>query len=181
MKSNYVTARLPSETFDKLKAAATEQGLGHSVYARRMIEAVLDATPEPKLHKPRLRPVRKVTIGVDAETLGVLVIEAKAEQVAISTWAGAVLAARCKKAPRPVERERRMISLSFHQLAGMARNINQMAKAMNRGILTGIDKTPAMKELEQLREEVQSLRLDLRNYAAGRYVFQTALNKQDAD
>jgi hypothetical protein len=178
MKSKSISASLPIETFDHLKAMANDRGVGHSVFARQIIEAALGEIPKQSVSKRRIRPIKKVTIGVDAEILTGLEREAKSEGVAVSTWAASILAARYREAPQPVKRERHLIQKAFFQLVGVGRNLNQMTYAMSRGILMGEAREPTRQEIASLRKEMQEIREDLRCYASGRYDFQTTFQQK---
>lgn len=164
--------RLSPETMTRLKAAATEQGVTVSEFLRLLVAHVTeDVSPERK-PVSKARREGKLTVRIPLDARNALGREAKEQGVAPSTWAANVLTARLRSAPQPVKRERRLITKAFFQLMGIGRNLNQMAYAMNKGILVGEDRSRKVGELRQLQAEVEALRSELRTYASGRYKFQ---------
>ncbi|WP_143520748.1 plasmid mobilization relaxosome protein MobC, partial [Puniceibacterium antarcticum] len=79
-----------------------------------------------------------------------------------------------RQAPQAVGRERRGIQKAFRQLRGLAVNVNQIAYALNRGVLTGAGADLTHAEVAALRDEVAVLRKALSAYAGGRFRFQTS-------
>uniref|UniRef100_A4X0N9 Bacterial mobilisation domain-containing protein n=1 Tax=Cereibacter sphaeroides (strain ATCC 17025 / ATH 2.4.3) TaxID=349102 RepID=A4X0N9_CERS5 len=173
-KSVVVHARVPPEIRARLEGLAAEAGVHVSGVLRALIEdAVRDTSTQkaPPLLS-RARREGKVTVRLAADVRDRLEREAKGQGVSLSTWAAAVIGARARHAPQPVPSERRTIQAAFRQLRGLAVNVNQIAYALNRGVLTGAAAELTREEVTALRQDVSALRDVLRTYAAGRLSFQ---------
>lgn len=173
-KSVVVHARVPPEIRARLEGLAVEAGLHLSGVLRALIDdAVRDASQAKAAPLPsRARREGKVTVRLAADVRDGLEREAKGQGVSLSTWTAAVIGARARHAPQPVPSERRTIQAAFRQLRGLAVNVNQIAYALNRGVLTGAGAELTREEVAALRQDVSALREVLRAYAAGRLSFQ---------
>lgn len=173
-KSVVVHARVPPEIRARLEGLAAEGDVHVSGVLRALIEdAVRDTSTQkaPPLLS-RARREGKVTVRLASDVRDGLEREAKGQGVSLSTWAAAVIGARARHAPQPVPSERRTIQAAFRQLRGLAVNVNQIAYALNRGVLTGAGAELTREEVTALRQDVSALREVLRTYAAGRLSFQ---------
>ena len=174
-KTALIQTRVSPPVREQLEALALSEGMTVSALLRLMVEQVTEgAEPpvEPPVWPGKTRREGKVTVRLPKDVRASLAAEAKAQGVATSTWAAAIIAARIRCAPQPVKSERRVIQRAFVQLQGLATNVNQMAKAMNRGVFTGSNYAPSRDELNEVREGVGRLRADLRKYAEGKLSFQ---------
>ncbi|WP_236045354.1 MULTISPECIES: plasmid mobilization relaxosome protein MobC [Pseudooceanicola] len=75
--------------------------------------------------------------------------------------------------------ERRGVRAAYRQLRGLAVNANQIAHALNRGVLTGAGAELTKAEVERLRADISDLRKALSTYAEGRFKVQAGLGDDD--
>lgn len=173
-KSAVVHARVSPEIRSRLEGLAAEAGVNISGVLRILIESATKNGPGggPASLPSKGRREGKVTVRLPAEVRDGLEREAKGQGVSLSTWAAAVISARTRRAPQPIPSERRTIQRAFRQLRGLAVNVNQIAYALNRGVLTGAGAALTREEVAALRHDVAALREVLRTYAEGRLSFQ---------
>ena len=119
-----------------------------------------------------------MTVRLAADVRQDLEEEAQSQGVTASTWAAALLSARMRNAPQMVAGERRGVRAAYRQLRGLAVNANQIAYALNRGVLTGAGAELTKAEVEILRQDVAKLRMALSVYAEGRFRFQSGEDDQ---
>lgn len=167
---------LPPERHAQLEALAASEGQTVSVLLGRLIGLVLDedeTAPPPSRPLTRARREGKVTVRLAADVKQELEEEARSQGVTASTWAAALLSARMRNAPQMVSGERRGVRAAYRQLRGLAVNANQIAYALNRGVLTGAGADLTKAEVEGLRQDIANLRRALSVYAEGRFQFQS--------
>lgn len=176
IKSALVKTRVPPDVRARLEAVAADADLSVSAVLRLLINnAVQGQEPMAQPDRPPTKARRKgkVTVRLTADVREALEKEARSQGVTISTWAAALLAARMRQAPQPIQGERRAIQKAYRQLRGLSVNVNQIAYALNRGVLTGSGAELTRKEVLELRSEIAELRQSLSFYAAGRFSFQS--------
>jgi hypothetical protein len=172
---------LPPDRHAQLAALAASEGQTVSVLLGRLISLALDgdeAAPPPSRPTSRARREGKVTVRLAADVRQDLEEEAQSQGVTASTWAAALLSARMRNAPQMVAGERRGVRAAYRQLRGLAVNANQIAYALNRGVLTGAGAELTKAEVEILRQDVAKLRMALSVYAEGRFRFQSGEDDQ---
>jgi hypothetical protein len=172
---------LPPDRHAQLAALAASEGQTVSVLLGRLISLALDgdeAAPPPSRPTSRARREGKVTVRLAADVRQDLEEEARSQDVTASTWAAALLSARMRNAPQMVAGERRGVRAAYRQLRGLAVNANQIAYALNRGVLTGAGAELTKAEVEILRQDVAKLRMALSVYAEGRFRFQSGEDDQ---
>lgn len=172
-KSELLRTRVSPASKLRFQAVAAEHDLSPSEFLRQVIETVSGAVEAPDRMPTKALREGKVTVRLGEGVRLKLEREAKTQHVPTSTWAARLLTARMRSAPQPVQGERKPIQHAFRQLRGMATNLNQIATVMNRGVFTGESYAPTKGELEDLRRDVQALRLELAKYAGGRFTFQS--------
>ncbi|EAU44335.1 hypothetical protein R2601_07443 [Salipiger bermudensis HTCC2601] len=172
---------LPPDRHAQLAALAASEGQTVSVLLGRLIGLALDgdeAAAPPSRPTSRARREGKVTVRLAADVRQDLEEEARSQGVTASTWAAALLSARMRNAPQMVAGERRGVRAAYRQLRGLAVNANQIAYALNRGVLTGAGADLTKAEVEILRQDVAKLRMALSVYAEGRFRFQSGEDDQ---
>ena len=172
---------LPPDRHAQLAALAASEGQTVSVLLGRLISLALDgdeAAPPPSRPTSRARREGKVTVRLAADVRQDLEEEAQSQGVTASTWAAALLSARMRNAPQMVAGERRGVRAAYRQLRGLAVNANQIAYALNRGVLTGAGAELTKAEVEILRQDVAKVRMALSVYAEGRFRFQSGEDDQ---
>ena len=172
---------LPPDRHAQLAALAASEGQTVSVLLGRLIGLALDgdeAAPPPSPPTSRARREGKVTVRLAADVRQELEEEARSQGVTASTWAAALLSARMRNAPQMVVGERRGVRAAYRQLRGLAVNANQIAYALNRGVLMGAGADLTKAEVEGLRQDVAKLRMALSVYAEGRFRFQSGEGEQ---
>lgn len=172
---------LPPERHAQLEALAASEGQAVSVLLGRLIDLALDgeeAPVQPRRPLSRARREGKVTVRLAADVRQELEEEARSQGVTASTWAAVLLSARMRNAPQMVSGERRGVRAAYRQLRGLAVNANQIAYALNRGVLTGAGADLTKAEVEGLRQDIAKLRMALSVYAEGRFQFQSGEGEQ---
>ncbi|WP_227272027.1 plasmid mobilization relaxosome protein MobC [Roseobacter weihaiensis] len=127
---------------------------------------------KPEAEQQAVRREAKVTVRLPVDALERLDEEARKMRVPTSTWAAKVLTAKARMAPQPVRHHRAMIQKAFKQVRGLATNVNQMARQMNRGVFTGDAYAPTKLELVRVSEGISAARADLRRFASGLYALE---------
>ena len=167
---------LPPERHAQLAALAASEGQTVSILLGRLIALALEgdeAAPPPSRPTSRARREGKVTVRLAADVRQELEEEARSQGVTASTWAAALLSARMRNAPQMVSGEKQGVRAAYRQLRGLAVNANQIAYALNRGVLTGAGANLTKAEVEGLRQDIAQLRMALSAYAEGRFQFQS--------
>lgn len=180
-KSALVQTRVPPEVRAKLEAVAGEAGLTVSGLLRLLIDNVVSEkeAPAPKSLPSKSRREGKVTSRLPRGVREKLEEEAKERGVTVSTWVGSMLQARYRRAPQPLPSDRALIQRAFRNLRGVAVNINQIAYALNRGVLTGAGAELTADELRGLSAQIAAARKELGSLAAGRYEAQVLTAEGD--
>lgn len=174
-RSSLLQTRVPPDLRAQLEAVAADAGLTPSSLLRLLIENAVageDPPAEPAGRRSRARREGKVTVRLATDVQTDLEIEAKGQGLTVSTWAAALLSARMRSAPQLAKSQRRQTLRGFRQLHGMAVNVNQIAQALNRGVLTEAGAELTAQEVRRLNDEVARLRQELRLFASGQYKFQ---------
>lgn len=173
LKSKLIALRLTPSQNDGLKAKAEAEGMTVSAYLVRFVNhALADSQPTAPSVTEKVRGTVKVTARLPPDAYNYLVSEAAQQGAPVSTWVTALLCARSRSAPQLVPATRRTAFSLFKQVRGMSVNINQIAHAVNKGVLTGAGAELSAKELTALRAEVEALRKELTALAAGQMKFQ---------
>lgn len=174
---------LSPERHAQLEAVAAAEGQTVSAFLGRLIDLVLEAedVPEPFKFPSQSRRDGKVTVRLPLGVRGKLEKEAKARGVPDSTWVASMLNARYRRATQPLPPDRTMIQRGFRNLRGVAVNINQIAYALNRGVLTGAHAELTADELRDLSAQIHAARLELRSFARGHYEAQTLKAEGDEE
>ncbi|WP_434286250.1 MobC family plasmid mobilization relaxosome protein [Celeribacter sp. SCSIO 80788] len=182
-KTALVQTRVPPEIRAKLEAVAGEAGLTVSGLLRLLIDNVVskEEAPTPKSLPSKSRREGKVTARLPRGVREDLEAEAKRQGVTASSWVAAILQTRYRKAPYMLDSERRGTRRALRQLRGLSVNVNQIAHALNRGLLTGAGAELTRDELMKFRDDVADLRKALSAYAGGRYKVLTATWEGDDD
>ncbi|MBU2889098.1 plasmid mobilization relaxosome protein MobC [Celeribacter halophilus] len=172
-KTSLVQTRVSPEVRAKLEAVAGEAGLTVSGLLRLMIDNVVgDDTPEPFKFPSQSRREGKVTVRLPLGVRGKLEEEAKAQGVPVSTWVATMLKARYRRSMQPLPSERRKFMRVFRKISGVAVNANQIARAMNKAVLTSSEFDLNAAELRALSDVLKGVRRDVRNVASGVYDYQ---------
>lgn len=177
-KSDIVKARVPPEVRAKLETVAEEAGLTVSGLLRVLINGVVDGVEAPTAMPSRSRREGKLTARLPLDVRQKIEDEARSQGVTASTWVSILLSARMRNAPQMVSGERRGVRAAYRQLRGLAVNTNQIAHALNRGVLTGSGANLAKAEVEGLRQDIEQLRRALSAYAEGRFQFQSGQGEE---
>lgn len=167
-----LSCEIVEEKAQRFRALAKSGGLTPTDLLRRAVDAYLDDAPEDAKPVGTSRREAKVTVRLDDACMANLDADAAQMGVTPSTWAATILMAKFREAPQPTKPERAAIQKAFRQLFGMGTNINQMALAMNRGLLRGRSVLPTLDELMKLRQQLEQLEDQLAEYAAGKFKVQ---------
>ncbi len=175
-KKKLLKAYLPPEQADRFAAICAAEGLSASSVVRLLIDDFVgrQEAPAPKSLPSKSRREGKVTARLPRDVREDLEAEAKRNGVAASSWVAAILQTRYRKAPYMLNSERRGARHALRQLRGLSVNVNQIAYALNRGVLTGAGAELTRDELMKFRDDVADLRKALNAYAGGRYKVLTA-------
>lgn len=172
-KTKMVGTLVTPEKLEAVKAQAMGAGLSVSAYVGRLIERDLSGKVGSEgVAVDRSKGGSKITVRLPLDAHAFLTCEALEQGAPVSTWVTALLCARSRSAPQLVPATRRRAFSLFKQVRGMSVNINQIAHAVNKGVLTGAGAELSAKELKDLRAEVEALRKELTALAAGQMKFQ---------
>jgi predicted HicB family RNase H-like nuclease len=170
-KKKLVKAYIPPHQADRFAAFCAAEGLSASSVVRLLIDDFLgrQEADEPFKFPSQSRREGKVTVRLPLGVRGKLEEEAKARGVPDSTWVASMLNARYRRATQPLPPDRTMIQRGFRNLRGVAININQIAYALNRAVLTGAHAELTAHELREFSAQIHAARLELRAFARGHY------------
>lgn len=172
-KKTRLLFELDEDKGQRFRALAKAHGSNASALLRDAVDAYLGELSEQKDVEAAVRREAKVTVRLPADALAELDGQAREMRVPTSTWAAKVLTAKARGTPQPLKPQKRMVRAALIQLRGMATNVNQMARLMNKAVYSGSDYAPSRAELHQVAKGVADARTDLAAFAAGLFSLQT--------
>jgi len=132
-----IVARVPAETKQRFADVARHHGVSESVLLRRLVDAALLTAVVPQT--PELAPVEpatlsgKISVRLRPDDLTLLRERAKARQMPTGTYVALLVRSHLRNlSPLPAE-ELKALRCSVAELGAIGRNLNQIARALNRG------------------------------------------------
>lgn len=174
--NSLIAARVTADTKQRFAATAHQQGLSESTLLKRCVDAaLLTASALPPRTPDVVEPVgrdARVCVRLRADDMLLLRERCAAREMPSSTYASFLLRAHLRAlTPLPVA-ELAALKSAVAELGAIGRNINQIARAVNRGAAP-IGPTPAqlqsiMRALWGLRGHVKELvRANLASWSQG--------------
>ena len=169
-----IACRVTSETKARVRRLAERDGITESTLLRQLLEVVLRTAgfddPPPMTVPDKVNRDARVNVRLEPEDWRLLRERARARGMASATYLSYVAQRHLRgTAPLP-KAEYNLLKQSVDQLAALGRNLNQIARAMNRGdrpVAPGRAEVVAMlKVSESLRDHFRGL-LDANNRSWG--------------
>ncbi len=171
-----IAARVTADTKQRFAAVARQQGLSESTLLKRCVDTALSFAGALPSHVPEpVEPVgrdARVCVRLQADDMLLLRERSAAREMPASTYVSFLLRAHLRSlTPLPVA-ELAALKSAVAELGAIGRNINQIARAVNRGETpTG----PKLAELQGilralyvLRDHIKALiRVNLANWSNG--------------
>jgi hypothetical protein len=133
----FVQCRVTSETKDRFARAAQLQGISESALLKRFIEATVVATDgmikEREVPEEPVGKGGRLSVRLQADDLIMLRQRAAVRDMPASTYVSFLIRSHLRNvAPMPIA-ELTALKQSIGEIGAIGRNINQIARAMNRG------------------------------------------------
>jgi hypothetical protein len=161
----YIAARVPSDTKAKFATVARHHGVSESVLLRRLVEGALVAAAAVSTLQPEpVEPVAasgKISVRLPRDDLLLLRERAQARQIPTATYVSLLVRSHLRNLqPLPTE-ELQALNRSIAEVGVVGRNLNQIARSLNRGEPsagpTRADLEVLLRLLSALRDHIKSL------------------------
>ena len=168
--STHLMTWIPRETKDRFAHLAHEQGFSESAYLKRLVDASIAraggiARQWPEGVDPVL-PSGRLSIRLRSDDLLVLRERAKARDMPTSTYASYLIRSHLRNlAPLPAELA--AFKRSIAEVGAIGRNLNQIARAVNRGEAPN---GPSRGDLQALLRALTGLRDHMKALVAANLV-----------
>ena len=161
----YIAARLPSDTKAKFAAVARHHGVSESALLRRLVEsALVTAVAVNTLQPEPVEPVAasgKISVRLRPDDLLLLRERAKLRQLRTATYVSLLVRSHLRNLPPLPTQELQALNRSIAEVGAVGRNLNQIARAVNRGKTsagpTEADLELLVRLLSALRDHIKSL------------------------
>jgi len=161
----YIAARVPSDTKVKFAAVARHHGISESVLLRRLVEgALVTAAVVNTLQPEPVEPVAhsgKISVRLRPDALLLLRERAKARQMRTATYVALLVRSHLVNRPPLPTQELQALERSIAEVGTVGRNLNQIARSLNRGEdsagPTKGDLQALARALSVLRDQTKSL------------------------
>ena len=165
LADSYITARVPSDTKERFAAVARHQGVSESILLRRLVEAALAAVASVKV--PEIEPVEpvalsgKISVRLRPDDLVLIRERAAARAMPTATYVALLIRSHLRNiSPLPTE-ELKALKRSIAEVGAIGRNLNQIARSVNRGeAAVGLSKTDLQtlfRAFTTLRDQLKKL------------------------
>lgn len=155
----FITCRVTSETKARLRALADREGTNESAIVKRLLHDALRSL-SPCADSSPVRPVRverreRVCVRIGSEDRRLLRKRATARGLASGMYVALLVRAHLQgRAPLP-RAEYLALREAVLELRAIGRNLNQIARALNRGAYA---ETPGRAEVDAILKVVEELR-----------------------
>jgi hypothetical protein len=154
-----IACRVSLETKDRVRRVADREGITESALLRQLVEVMLrkaDSDGAPVLTPPeRVNRDARLNLRLEPQDWRLLKERSKARCMASATYASLALRSHLRGgAPLP-KAEYLALTRSIEGLAAVGRNLNQMARALNRG---GRTEVPGRQEVMTMLKVAEGLR-----------------------
>jgi hypothetical protein len=155
----FITCRVTSETKAQLRALADRDGTNESAIVKQLLhDALRTLTPcvdSSRVMPPRVERRERVCVRVGSEDRRLLKERASARGLASGTYVAFLVRAHLQgRAPLP-RAEYLALRESVLELKAIGRNLNQIARTLNRGAYA---ETPGRAEVDAILKVVNELR-----------------------
>jgi len=159
----FIHCRVAPEIKAALRAAAEREHLNESALIKQLLIGLtrLGSSPEARALVASPPPPRdaRLYVRLDPSDRSLLREQAAARGMATATYVAVLLRAQLRNlAPLPRE-ELQALKAAVSQLGAVGRNLNQIARAMNRG---GLVSGPDRKEMIEMLEACEGIRRDVK-------------------
>lgn len=156
---SYITARVPSDTKERFATVARCHGVSESVLLRRLVEGALVtaaalSTPEPEPVAP-VAASGKISVRLRPGDLLLLRERATARHMPTATYVSLLIRSHLRNLPPLPTEELQALNRSIAEVGAVGRNLNQIARALNRGEDTS---GPSRVDLQSLLRALTSVR-----------------------
>ena len=161
----FIAARVPSATKDRLRSLAAKRGLSESALLKDLLDLTLGgpAVPASDDAEPVARVARgaRLYVRLRPDDQLLLAERAAARRMAAATYVSVLVRAHLRHlAPLPHD-ELRALNRVVAELGAIGRNLNQIARVTHQGALAtgphGWDVLAMLKVCEALRDHVKAL------------------------
>lgn len=165
LADSYIAARVPSDTKERFAAVARHQGVSESILLRRLVDAALVTAASVKVTEiAPIEPVAlsgKISVRLRPDDLVLLRERATARAMPTATYVALLIRSHLRNvSPLPTE-ELRALKRSIAEVGAIGRNLNQIARSLNRGEaavgLSKADLQSLFKALTALRDQIKKL------------------------
>jgi hypothetical protein len=161
----YIAARVPSDTKAKFAVVARHYGVSESVLLRRLVEnALVTAVAVNTLQPEPVEPVAvsgKISVRLRTDDLLLLRERAKARQMPTATYVSLLVRSHLRNLPPLPTQELEVLQRSIAEVGAVGRNLNQIARSLNRGEdpagPTKEDLQVLVRVLSAFRDQIKSL------------------------
>jgi hypothetical protein len=130
-----IAARVPVHTKERFAVVAQRHGLSESALLRRLVEAALLTAGEAvssEAESPERTTPEKVSVRLRPDDVRLLRERAHARQIRPGTYAALLIRSHLRNlSPLPAE-ELNALKQSIAEIGSIGRNLNQIARALNR-------------------------------------------------
>jgi hypothetical protein len=157
-----IAARVTLETKEAVRRLAQRDGITESALIKQLLDVVLRSSGPDA---PRVAPPGKVNrqgrlyLRMEAQDLRLLRERSKARGMASATYAALALRSHLRGAAPLPKAEYLALVQSIEGLAAVGRNLNQIARALNRG---GRTEVPGRQEVMSMLKVAEGLRDHIR-------------------
>ena len=160
-----ITARVTSEIKERFRAVACYQGLSESTLLKRMVEAALLTAAAVRPQVPEsIEPVAvggKISVRLRTDDLLLLRERTRARAMPTSTYVSLLIRSHLRSVTPLPSAELDVLKRSVAEISAIGRNLNQIARAMNKGEgsngASKADLQALLRALNGMRVHIKSL------------------------
>jgi hypothetical protein len=173
----FVNFRVTSETKARVRALARRQGVTESAILKQLLEVMLQNAPGAELPgPPPPEPVNRnarLHVRLRAEDLRLLRERSEARRMPSATYASLLIRSHLRSAAPLPKAEYQALRQSTLEVTAIGRNLNQIARAVNRGTWPTL---PGRAEVDAMLKIATGLRDHFRELLAANERSWTGLN-----
>lgn len=180
--TTHVGARVPSDLAARFTAAAKQRGTTPSAALKALMTAYLDdfVPAQSRAPNPETDDLQKIRMRVALPAYLKTALDERAlvDGFSASAWIGCMIQSILMESPVMTDKEIVLLRYANRQLAAVGRNINQIARNMNRAALMEIPADPAdpikandlrVELLDELRQSIAMQRQAISKLVKARY------------
>jgi hypothetical protein len=134
--NSLIAARVPSVIKERFAVVAQRHGVSESVLLRRLIEDALLTAGEPvsrPAKAPNPQPPEKISVRLRPDDFRLLCERAGVRRIRPATYVALFVRAHLRNVPPLPTEELVALKRSIAEMGAIGRNLNQIARTMNRG------------------------------------------------